>query len=161
MDDLKELADELDKLQGKVKDLNDIRSDLKNKHPEADMSKVEDPLNALNDRVDDLNQSVSDRQSKLQDALVNSGQFDDAIKSMLKWLDDTAEIVDGQKPIAAADPNVLKEQINGHKFLSRMFDDREPSVANLNKTGEELLACLLYTSPSPRDQRGSRMPSSA
>ena len=140
MDDLKELADELDKLQGKVKDLNDIRSDLKNKHPEADMSKVEDPLNALNDRVDDLNQSVSDRQSKLQDALVNSGQFDDAIKSMLKWLDDTAEIVDGQKPIAAADPNVLKEQINGHKFLSRMFDDREPSVANLNKTGEELLA---------------------
>ena len=25
----------------------------------------------------------------------------------------------------------------------------------------ELLICLLYTSPSPRDQRGSRMPSSA
>ena len=24
-----------------------------------------------------------------------------------------------------------------------------------------LVACLLYTSPSPRDQRGSRMPSSA
>ena len=26
---------------------------------------------------------------------------------------------------------------------------------------KELFACLLYTSPSPRDQRGSRMPSSA
>ena len=26
---------------------------------------------------------------------------------------------------------------------------------------EQLNACLLYTSPSPRDQRGSRMPSSA
>ena len=25
----------------------------------------------------------------------------------------------------------------------------------------ELVSCLLYTSPSPRDQRGSRMPSSA
>ena len=25
----------------------------------------------------------------------------------------------------------------------------------------ELYSCLLYTSPSPRDQRGSRMPSSA
>ena len=25
----------------------------------------------------------------------------------------------------------------------------------------EYYACLLYTSPSPRDQRGSRMPSSA
>ena len=26
---------------------------------------------------------------------------------------------------------------------------------------EQVLGCLLYTSPSPRDQRGSRMPSSA
>ena len=26
---------------------------------------------------------------------------------------------------------------------------------------ESFLPCLLYTSPSPRDQRGSRMPSSA
>ena len=29
------------------------------------------------------------------------------------------------------------------------------------KAGEEAVICLLYTSPSPRDQRGSRMPSSA
>ena len=27
--------------------------------------------------------------------------------------------------------------------------------------GQVITACLLYTSPSPRDQRGSRMPSSA
>ena len=26
---------------------------------------------------------------------------------------------------------------------------------------KRVLSCLLYTSPSPRDQRGSRMPSSA
>ena len=30
----------------------------------------------------------------------------------------------------------------------------------VEKTGEHI-SCLLYTSPSPRDQRGSRMPSSA
>jgi len=29
------------------------------------------------------------------------------------------------------------------------------------KKGREAKPCLLYTSPSPRDQRGSRMPSSA
>ena len=28
-------------------------------------------------------------------------------------------------------------------------------------TSDAYMACLLYTSPSPRDQRGSRMPSSA
>ena len=31
----------------------------------------------------------------------------------------------------------------------------------LGLMGKEIWDCLLYTSPSPRDQRGSRMPSSA
>ena len=31
----------------------------------------------------------------------------------------------------------------------------------LTDTFEDTIGCLLYTSPSPRDQRGSRMPSSA
>ena len=29
------------------------------------------------------------------------------------------------------------------------------------ETNQRYMDCLLYTSPSPRDQRGSRMPSSA
>ena len=32
---------------------------------------------------------------------------------------------------------------------------------NLRSWNGDNLSCLLYTSPSPRDQRGSRMPSSA
>ena len=36
--------------------------------------------------------------------------------------------------------------------------DRKNSYFHYNKKG---IYCLLYTSPSPRDQRGSRMPSSA
>ena len=44
----------------------------------------------------------------------------------------------------------------GHYKISRHIG--KEMVAN----GKILLyACLLYTSPSPRDQRGSRMPSSA
>ena len=35
------------------------------------------------------------------------------------------------------------------------------SVEGLRDIGELHNTCLLYTSPSPRDQRGSRMPSSA
>ena len=31
----------------------------------------------------------------------------------------------------------------------------------MSQSSKELSSCLLYTSPSPRDQRGSRMPSSA
>ena len=35
-----------------------------------------------------------------------------------------------------------------------------PAIGGLGK-GQLVKDCLLYTSPSPRDQRGSRMPSSA
>ena len=37
----------------------------------------------------------------------------------------------------------------------------EQAVFAEKKGFDRIWACLLYTSPSPRDQRGSRMPSSA
>ena len=35
------------------------------------------------------------------------------------------------------------------------------AIKILKESAKERKFCLLYTSPSPRDQRGSRMPSSA
>ena len=45
------------------------------------------------------------------------------------------------------------------KFLEIGAEIRIIRVPNFGAFGE--ITCLLYTSPSPRDQRGSRMPSSA
>ena len=92
----------------------------------------------------------------------------------------------GDKGFRNANPGNIKDAITGEfiKFNSieegfaAMVDDigkkqqgntrtgltAESSVSDLINTwapvGEEN-SCLLYTSPSPRDQRGSRMPSSA
>ena len=41
------------------------------------------------------------------------------------------------------------------KALSKLINEEESIITY------KLMRCLLYTSPSPRDQRGSRMPSSA
>ena len=46
---------------------------------------------------------------------------------------------------------------NGRILWMRWSGDQLPS----GYTGAAYITCLLYTSPSPRDQRGSRMPSSA
>ena len=47
----------------------------------------------------------------------------------------------------------------------QMLNARLTKTYNLNDSGQFKISvfgsCLLYTSPSPRDQRGSRMPSSA
>ena len=39
--------------------------------------------------------------------------------------------------------------------------DHAGDFLKLLRNGQDFGLCLLYTSPSPRDQRGSRMPSSA
>ena len=42
-----------------------------------------------------------------------------------------------------------------NQFVTGSYDNKEKISEFMNQV------CLLYTSPSPRDQRGSRMPSSA
>ena len=45
------------------------------------------------------------------------------------------------------------------RFLERIEEIYNHTIRT--RTGATYFDCLLYTSPSPRDQRGSRMPSSA
>ena len=48
-----------------------------------------------------------------------------------------------------------------HVFPYDYYGDRAVDTVGLSRTAALIEDCLLYTSPSPRDQRGSRMPSSA
>ena len=101
--------------------------------------------------------------------------------------DGTNELVmaelDGQKVVMQANRNGFFYVINretgkliaANKFVERVdwadsidLETGRPNETELSakiRSGEEVTfwpsACLLYTSPSPRDQRGSRMPSSA
>ena len=54
----------------------------------------------------------------------------------------------------------------GHRLSLQFHRVKEETVYVVSGTlyiydGDGGITCLLYTSPSPRDQRGSRMPSSA
>ena len=49
--------------------------------------------------------------------------------------------------------------LDEHRMLFALQDDEIPVCAPLRFSNGE--SCLLYTSPSPRDKRQSRMPSSA
>ena len=47
------------------------------------------------------------------------------------------------------------------KMTSSFLKEGGTALLSLKAASERWMDCLLYTSPSPRDQRGSRMPSSA
>ena len=60
--------------------------------------------------------------------------------------------------------SAIFEPIEGYSEHTKMVPWPDSYRRLNNEEGEALAhayACLLYTSPSPRDQRGSRMPSSA
>ena len=51
--------------------------------------------------------------------------------------------------------------INGNQIMAGIQFGATPGSSGATEDCEWSLACLLYTSPSPRDRQKSRMPSSA
>ena len=58
----------------------------------------------------------------------------------------------------AQDSSVTEGTTNGPTMT---FESMTVDYGTIEQNSDPLRSCLLYTSPSPRDQRGSRMPSSA
>ena len=68
------------------------------------------------------------------------------IQNILNGTDDRLMIITG--------PCSIHDESAALDYANRLVKLRE-------SLSEKVYICLLYTSPSPRDQRGSRMPSSA
>ena len=73
----------------------------------------------------------------------------------------------GYQAIGLGVDDVSIASIDLVQTILNVIDDDNPflsanvSIAEFEDTTNKYKVCLLYTSPSPRDQRGSRMPSSA
>ena len=50
---------------------------------------------------------------------------------------------------------------NAESALERLLDEQDAEQKQIAELQQQVEACLLYTSPSPRDGLLSRMPSSA
>ena len=55
----------------------------------------------------------------------------------------------------------LSDEVIEHTVIAVQGNYLDEYLVRLERTWVRSMDCLLYTSPSPRDQRGSRMPSSA
>ena len=86
-----------------------------------------------------------------------------AAETALDSFDDRYLGVKSSNPTLDNDGNALLDgalYFNGTNNIMRVYDLGNTTWLDCNITGSDL-TCLLYTSPRPRDQRGSRMPSSA
>ena len=86
---------------------------------------------------------------------------------IIKEINDTMKAhgmsIDARHSMLLADVMTYKGEVLGiTRFGMAKMKDSVLMLASFEKTTDHLFdACLLYTSPSPRDKRQSRMPSSA
>ena len=115
---------------------------------------------------------INDLQEKLYKNMFSFYQMNKEDK--LAHVDLLSQLIDKQKVLYARlslsdDPEAQKMKSNIVKSaamlgmpenadMNMIFSNMEKLVGHMKEQVED---CLLYTSPSPRDQRGSRMPSSA
>ncbi|RXM29988.1 Dystonin, partial [Acipenser ruthenus] len=130
--------EEIEPLQAKLQDVNWlgqglIQSAAKNANTQA----LEGDLEDVNTRWNTLNKKVAERDTQLHEALLHCGRFQDALESLLSWLNDTEDLVANQKP-PSAEFKVVKAQIQEQKLLQRLLDDRKPTVDIIKREGEKL-----------------------
>ena len=75
--------------------------------------------------------------------------------------DITADLFESHPAVDNVLSITREERESNFKYLKKVYAIAKRDYGLIIDTTSTHRTCLLYTSPSPRDQRGSRMPSSA
>ncbi|CAO1430403.1 unnamed protein product, partial [Diamesa serratosioi] len=131
----KQVVDPMDK---KVDNLNDLGQDLiRSAQDNVSTVTLEADLEKLVQNWNSIKERVSERDRKLDQALLQTGKFQDALKGLINWLKDSEDMINNQKS-PSIDYKVVKAQLQEQKFLMKMIGDNEYSITSLVQLGEEV-----------------------
>jgi dystonin len=102
-------------------------------------SQMEKDLEKMNDLWNSLKQAVADRERKLDQGLLQSGKFQEALNGLLGWMDEMDDMIANQKP-PSSDYKVIKAQVQEQKFVAKLLNDRKSAIDSLVKMGKEIAA---------------------
>merc|ERR1711963_1195906 len=111
---------------------------LQGKAPKSDEPVLKQMLQELKDKwLTVCNLSV-EKQRKLEEALLLSGQFKDAMKALMDWLKKIAKDLDNTSPVHG-DLDTVISLVEKHKNFEEELNSRTEQYESLTKTAEELL----------------------
>lgn len=128
----------IDPMDRKIGDLNDLGKDLiRSAQENVSTTALEQDLEKLMEKWSDIKTRIAERDRKLDQALLQTGKFQDALQGLLRWLHDSEEMTKNQKP-PNIDYKVVKAQLQEQKFLMKMIGDNQYSISSLVQLGEEV-----------------------
>ncbi|KOX72958.1 Dystonin [Melipona quadrifasciata] len=112
---------------------------LKDKAPKNDEFALKELLNELKNKWTTVCSKCVDRQRKLEEALLFSGQFKDAIQALLEWLSKSEKQLANTGPLHG-DLDTVTNLVEQHKTFEKDLESRDSQMESVIKTGRELLA---------------------
>merc|ERR1719438_419270 len=100
---------------------------------------MEADLEKMNSLWNSFKQALAERERKLDQGLLQSGKYGEAMKGLMDWFDEMDDMINNQKP-PSSDYKVIKAQIQEQKFVQKLLNDRKGAVESLIKTGQGIAA---------------------
>ncbi len=120
---------------------------LKEKCPREDVPILQEMLDELKNKWNAVCQKSVDKQRKLEEALLFSGQFKDAIQALIEWLEKARQLLAFDQPVHG-DLDTVNGLIEGHKNFVEDFNSRESNLNFVRRTAADLVR-----SAAPEDAR--------
>ncbi|XP_063629074.1 dystonin isoform X8 [Cydia splendana] len=114
---------------------------LKDKAPKTDEPTLRTMLQDLKTKWTTVCSKAVDRQRKLEEALLYSGQFKDAMSALLEWLKKQQTKLAADSPVHG-DLDTVMALIEQHKQFEDDFHSREQQMQSVLKTGKDLEATV-------------------
>uniref|UniRef100_A0A3P9QG57 Dystonin n=1 Tax=Poecilia reticulata TaxID=8081 RepID=A0A3P9QG57_POERE len=103
-----------------------------------DKQKLDDMLSELRDKWDTVCGKSVERQNKLEEALLFSGQFTDALQALIDWLYKVEPQLAEDQPVHG-DIDLVLNLIDNHKVFQKELGKRTVSVQALKRSARELV----------------------
>ncbi|XP_037638587.1 dystonin isoform X6 [Sebastes umbrosus] len=103
-----------------------------------DNQKLDDNLSELRDKWDTVCGKSVERQNKLEEALLFSGQFTDALQALIDWLYRVEPQLAEDQPVHG-DIDLVLNLIDNHKVFQKELGKRTVSVQALKRSAKELI----------------------
>ncbi|KAM3862819.1 dystonin [Diretmus argenteus] len=151
-----EIANDPDKIKTQLTQHKDFQKALGSKHSvydtttrtgralkdktslQDDKQKLDDMLSELRDKWDTVCGKSVERQNKLEEALLFSGQFTDALQALIDWLYKVEPQLAEDQPVHG-DIDLVLNLIDNHKVFQKELGKRTVSVQALKRSAKELI----------------------
>lgn len=81
-------------------------------------------MQKVSEKWHELNKLVEMHEMRFDSAVQGLGSYNDAYSSLITWLEDTEQLINGQKA-PSADHKVIKVQLQNHEFQMKLVNDKQ------------------------------------